>query len=81
MKHGGLVKWVKQSLIDASSSETTLRVEKIMDPLMKGEYDAEMMETLLRAAPECVAEDKDARPTMSQAFEALLHDHDHENYH
>ncbi|EXB89240.1 Putative receptor protein kinase ZmPK1 [Morus notabilis] len=69
-EHRGVVKWVKEMVIDGSS-ETASWVEKIMDPSMEGDYDVEKMENLLRAALECVREDKDERPSMSQVVKAL----------
>ena len=68
----GLVKWVKEMV------NGTSEVEEIMDPSMKGEYDVEKMKILLRVALECVEEEKEARPTMSQVVKLLLHN---ENYH
>ncbi|KAL5560819.1 hypothetical protein UlMin_037030 [Ulmus minor] len=51
-------------------------LEKIMDPSMEGEYDAEKMEVLLSIALKCVEEDIDARPTMWQVVEMLqVHDY------
>ncbi|XP_062097622.1 putative receptor protein kinase ZmPK1 [Humulus lupulus] len=63
----GLVKWVKE-IVDGTSE-----VEKVVDPSMKGEYDLEKLENLLRVALKCVEEDKDARPSMSQVVKSLLH--------
>ncbi|KAG7968253.1 hypothetical protein I3843_08G145100 [Carya illinoinensis] len=49
--------------------------EKIMmhadDPSMGGRYDSAKMELLLKVAWQCVAEDKDDRPTMTQVVEML----------
>ncbi|GMN35036.1 hypothetical protein TIFTF001_005035 [Ficus carica] len=75
----GLVKWVKETAIDGSNKTmSSSSVETIMDPSLAGEYDAEKMVILLRVALECVKEDKQARPTMSQVVKMLLH---YENYH
>jgi hypothetical protein len=39
---------------------------------MGSNYDAKRMETLANVALDCVAEEKDVRPTMSQVVERLL---------
>ncbi|KAI7985420.1 putative receptor protein kinase ZmPK1 [Camellia lanceoleosa] len=49
-----------------------LWLEEIIDPMMKDRYDASKMEILVEVALQCVDEDKDARPTMSQVVERLL---------
>ena len=47
-------------------------LEEIIDPLLEGKYDIGMMETLVGIALQCVEEDKNERPTMSQVVEMLL---------
>jgi hypothetical protein len=39
---------------------------------MAEKYDSAKMELLVRVALQCVAEDKDDRPTMNQVVEMLL---------
>jgi hypothetical protein len=47
----------------------------------EGTYEMGMMEILVGMALQCIEEDKDERPTMSQVVEMLLsHDNDHYNY-
>ncbi|KAJ6884502.1 receptor protein kinase ZmPK1 [Populus alba x Populus x berolinensis] len=48
-------------------------IEMIIDPKLEGKYDKGRMEILLEVALKCVAEDRDARPTMSQVVEMILH--------
>ncbi|KAB1220311.1 putative receptor protein kinase ZmPK1 [Morella rubra] len=51
-----------------------LGLSKILnrDPMMAGKYDMAKMGVLINVALQCVEEDKDARPTMSQVVEMLL---------
>ncbi|KAF8024659.1 hypothetical protein BT93_F1743 [Corymbia citriodora subsp. variegata] len=48
-------------------------VKEIVDPRLTEEYDIRMIEVLVTVALQCLEEDRDARPTMSQAVEMLLH--------
>ncbi|KAF2309756.1 hypothetical protein GH714_004966 [Hevea brasiliensis] len=43
-------------------------IEEIIEPTLEGKYDQAKMEALVSLALQCVEEDKDARPTMSDAF-------------
>ena len=47
-------------------------IEDIVDPMMAGKYDKAKMELLVKVALQCVAEDRDERPTMNQVVEMLL---------
>ena len=47
-------------------------IEDILDPVMQGECDMRQMEILIGVALECVEEDRDSRPTMSQVVEKLM---------
>ncbi|KAG5543532.1 hypothetical protein RHGRI_016311 [Rhododendron griersonianum] len=66
----GLVKWVREKM--NGNGENELWLEEIIDPVMKGKCDLRKMRILVQVALECVKEDKDARPTMSQVIERLL---------
>ncbi|KAG5543606.1 hypothetical protein RHGRI_016376 [Rhododendron griersonianum] len=66
----GLVKWVREK--KNGNGENELWLEEIIDPMMKGKCDLRKMGILVQVALECVKEDKDARPTMSQVIERLL---------
>ncbi|KAI8030962.1 putative receptor protein kinase ZmPK1 [Camellia lanceoleosa] len=71
MEQRHLVKWVREKMNETVAKESWL--EEIIDPVMKGRYDASKMETLVGVALQCVEENKDARPTMSQVVERLVH--------
>ncbi|XP_058221127.1 putative receptor protein kinase ZmPK1 [Rhododendron vialii] len=70
MEQRGLVKWVREKM--NVNGENELWLEEIIDPVMKGKCDLRKMGILIQVALECVVEDKDARPTMSQVIERLL---------
>ena len=74
IEHERLVTWVREK----KNGEVANWIEDIIDPTMEGIYDMGKMEILVEMALQCVEEDKDARPTMSQVVEMLLH---HENDH
>ncbi|KAF8024658.1 hypothetical protein BT93_F1742 [Corymbia citriodora subsp. variegata] len=48
-------------------------IKEIVDPRLTGEFDNRKIEVLVATALQCVEEDRDARPTMSQVVEMLLH--------
>ncbi|KAI8549986.1 hypothetical protein RHMOL_Rhmol06G0068400 [Rhododendron molle] len=70
MEQRGLVKWVREKM--NGNGENELWLDEIIDPVMKGKCDLRKMGILVQVALECVKEDKDARPTMSQVIERLL---------
>ena len=63
--------------VEAKHRLQILSLEEIIDPMLEGKYDMDKMETLVWVSLQCVKEDKDERPTMSQVVEMLL---SHENY-
>ncbi|KAK7255934.1 hypothetical protein RIF29_29363 [Crotalaria pallida] len=63
--NGRLVTWVREK------RSNTCWVEQVIDPAVGPNYDAGEMEILTRVALECVMEEKDSRPTMSQVVEML----------
>ncbi|GMY28738.1 isoform 2 of probable receptor-like serine/threonine-protein kinase [Fagus crenata] len=69
-EHKMLVTWVREKMNRAATNTSLL--EEIIDPMLEGKYEMGKMETLVRVALQCVQEDKDARPTMSQVVEMLL---------
>ncbi|CAL5365082.1 unnamed protein product [Camellia sinensis] len=71
MEQRHLVKWVREKMNETVAKESWL--EEIIDPVMKGRYDASKMEILVGVALQCVEENKDARRTMSQVIERLVH--------
>ncbi|KAA8528490.1 hypothetical protein F0562_035845 [Nyssa sinensis] len=70
MEQGRLVEWVREKI--NGGGLTSSWMEEIIAPMMSGKYDMGRMEILVRVALQCVEEDKDARPTMSQVLEMLL---------
>ncbi|KAI3522208.1 hypothetical protein L1887_11692 [Cichorium endivia] len=48
-------------------------IAEIVDPTVDGEYNIRRMETLIKLALLCSVEDENARPTMSQVVDMLLH--------
>ncbi|XP_007018597.2 PREDICTED: putative receptor protein kinase ZmPK1 [Theobroma cacao] len=71
------VNWVKEKKKESNSMESW--ITEIVDPMLEGNYDDQKMETLVEVALHCVQEDRDARPTMSQVVERLLHHRENEN--
>ncbi|XP_010061710.1 putative receptor protein kinase ZmPK1 [Eucalyptus grandis] len=62
--------WVREKMKPGLPMETWIR--EIVDPTVKEPYDIKKMEVLVAVALQCVEEDRDARPTMSQVVEMLL---------
>ena len=76
IEHKRLVTWVREK--KNGEVATTSWIEDIIDPTMEGIYDMGKMEILVEMALQCVEEDKDARPTMSQVVDMLLrYENDH----
>ncbi|KAL4649557.1 hypothetical protein ACB092_01G022100 [Castanea dentata] len=69
-EHKRLVTWVREKMKKAAANTSLL--EEIIDPMLVGKYDIFEMEALVQVALQCVEEDKDERPTMSQVVEMLL---------
>ncbi|RWR91639.1 putative receptor protein kinase ZmPK1 [Cinnamomum micranthum f. kanehirae] len=68
-----LVTWVRDIMCAADAREG--RIQEIMDPMIDHtDDDLVKMELLVMVALHCVEEDRDARPTVRQVVEMLLHD-------
>ncbi|KAK7351614.1 hypothetical protein VNO77_11194 [Canavalia gladiata] len=65
-QHLSLVTWLRETQNNGSAW-----VNEILDPMIEGGYDEDKMEALARVALQCVEEEKDKRPTMSQVVEIL----------
>lgn len=65
-----LTSWVRERKRTGAPMETWIM--EIVDPRLIGEYDMRKIEVLVAVALQCVEEDRDARPTMSQVVEVLL---------
>ncbi|TKY63817.1 putative receptor protein kinase ZmPK1 [Spatholobus suberectus] len=64
-----LATWVKEKR--RKVPEVACWVEQIVDPTLGSDYDMKQMEILATVALECVEEEKDVRPSMSQVIERL----------
>ena len=69
-EHKRLVTWVREKMNKAAANTSLL--EEIIDPMLESKYDISEMKALVQVALQCVEEDKDVRPTMSQVVEMLL---------
>ncbi|XP_004500314.1 putative receptor protein kinase ZmPK1 [Cicer arietinum] len=67
--HERLVTWVREKR--RKGIEVGCWVEQIVDPALGSNYDVKKMETLANVALDCVAEERDMRPSMSQVVERL----------
>jgi hypothetical protein len=70
-----LVTLVREKMNNINGNSTSVNeswIEELVDPRLTGKYDHAKMELLVKVALQCVAEDKDNRPTMSQVVEMLL---------
>ncbi|KAJ0693453.1 putative protein kinase RLK-Pelle-SD-2b family [Helianthus annuus] len=67
-----LVNWVKEKVVANSESLIETQITEILNPMIRGEYENGQMSNLLKVALQCVKEDKDARPTMSEVVKMLL---------
>ncbi|RDX86898.1 putative receptor protein kinase ZmPK1, partial [Mucuna pruriens] len=73
--HERLVTWVREKRMKGSEVGSSW-VDQIVDPALGSNYDMNEMEILVTVALECVEEEKNARPTMSQVAEKLQsHEH------
>ncbi|KAJ1384534.1 S-locus glycoprotein domain [Sesbania bispinosa] len=71
-----LVSWVREKR--RNTSEVSSWMEEIADPALGSDYDINKLETLAMVALDCVEEEKDLRPSMSQVAERL-HSHEHDS--
>ncbi|KAK9080160.1 hypothetical protein SSX86_001835 [Deinandra increscens subsp. villosa] len=67
-----LVSWIREKVHEASESLKETQIMEVLDPVMEEEFEKIEMKNLLRVALQCVEEDKDARPTMSEVVKMLL---------
>ncbi|XP_059637830.1 putative receptor protein kinase ZmPK1 [Cornus florida] len=71
-----LIKWVRERMNNGVA--VTSSIGEIIAPTINGNYDTRKMEIMVGVALQCVEEDKNGRPTMSQVVEMLLH-HQNDN--
>ncbi|PWA75776.1 S-locus glycoprotein domain-containing protein [Artemisia annua] len=70
-----LVSWVREKVHKARDRESCTESQflEILDPaIVRAEIEEEQMKNLLNVALQCVEEDRDARPTMSEVVKMLL---------
>ncbi|KAK9066760.1 hypothetical protein SSX86_014083 [Deinandra increscens subsp. villosa] len=70
--------WVKEKMMEAGGKHEW--IQEVVDLKVNGKYDERKMETLIMVALRCSDEDKDARPTMSQVVDMLLHIEEDSDY-
>ncbi|GMY22156.1 putative receptor protein kinase ZmPK1 [Fagus crenata] len=70
-EHKRLVTLVREH-INIGTTTSKPWIEEFIDPMMAGKYDKAKMELLVKVALQCVAEDKNERPTMNQVVEMLI---------
>jgi len=73
-EYTSVVKLVKEKINNniANTNANESWIQAIIDPRMVGKYDSAKIELLVKVALQCVADDKDDRPTMNQVVEMLL---------
>ncbi|KAI3525742.1 hypothetical protein L1887_04785 [Cichorium endivia] len=67
-----LVNWVRDKSQELDESQTESWVDGIVDPSIRDQCNHTIMQNLVRVALECAAEDREARPSMSQVVDMLL---------
>ncbi|GKC85435.1 S-locus glycoprotein domain-containing protein [Tanacetum coccineum] len=67
-----LVSWVRDKVQAEGLRWTEKQIMDILDPMIRDGYEKGLMKNLLIVALQCVEEDKDARPTMSEVVKMLL---------
>nr|AFK36136.1 unknown [Lotus japonicus] len=70
VEHRRLVTWVTGKVKSAPTA--MFWMEEIVDPNLDGQFDASQVEILVKVALQCVQDDMNERPSMSQVVEMLL---------
>ncbi|KAK4352128.1 hypothetical protein RND71_027646 [Anisodus tanguticus] len=68
---GLLVTWIREKMRETSERKSW--IQEIVDPALDGKFDLEKMEILLKLALQCSEEDRDARPTMCEVVDKMVH--------
>ncbi|KAG6645826.1 putative receptor protein kinase ZmPK1 [Carya illinoinensis] len=71
-KYRRRVTLLREEIMNKIAASRESLIEEIVEPSMDGNYDMATLELLVKVALQCVAEDKDDRPTMKQVVEMLL---------
>ena len=74
-EHKRLVMLVRENVNIGTTTKKSW-IEEIIDPMLTNNYDKAKMELLVKVALQCIAEDKDERPTMTQVIEMLMNHED-----
>lgn len=69
-QHGSLVTWVKEKMNGAEMRSESW-IKEIADPMLADKFETAKLKLLVKVALQCVEEDKEARPTMSQVVQML----------
>ncbi|XP_071702201.1 putative receptor protein kinase ZmPK1 [Rutidosis leptorrhynchoides] len=72
MEQKEIVSRLKEKVNENGDSLTETLIKDILDPTMMDEYESSEMKKLLKVALQCVEENKDLRPTMSEVVKMLL---------
>ncbi|XP_065880551.1 putative receptor protein kinase ZmPK1 [Euphorbia lathyris] len=74
-----LVEMVREKKKGGEKGKGISWMGEMIDPMLEGEYEEAEMEILIKLTLQCVEEDKDSRPSMSNILEMLLrvHQNDH----
>ncbi|PWA71184.1 S-locus glycoprotein domain-containing protein [Artemisia annua] len=67
-----LISWVRDKVQEEGLGWTGKQIMDILDPMIRDETEKGLVKHLLKVALQCVEEDKDARPTMSEVVNMLL---------
>ncbi|BAT77882.1 putative receptor protein [Vigna angularis] len=70
MDHHRLVTWIREKIKHAPTC--AFWMEEIIDPKLEGNFDVSEVEVLVKVALQCVQDDMNERPSMSQVAEMLL---------
>ncbi|KAI3504886.1 hypothetical protein L1887_26654 [Cichorium endivia] len=73
-----LVEWVREKMCEHIGSQNGAWIEEFVDDRTSGEYDTVTLINLVKVALQCAEEDRDARPSMSQVVNILLHPGTHD---
>ncbi|KAI3821330.1 hypothetical protein L1987_08895 [Smallanthus sonchifolius] len=68
-----LVEWVREKIRVDNDSDNREWIKEVVDSTTCGEYDTSTLTKLVKIALQCAEDDRDARPSMSQVVNMLLH--------
>ncbi|KAI3686875.1 hypothetical protein L1987_80564 [Smallanthus sonchifolius] len=68
-----LVEWVREKIRVDNESDNRAWIKEVVDSTTCGENDTSTLTKLVKIALQCAEDDRDARPSMSQVVNMLLH--------